>query len=348
MQWKVDPPGFTFDAKKPYPLGRLTQQNGYNPLSSTNLQVIQNYAYSDPTGRLSTKGVTGYTPTLGSFFSATESFTYNSIGLLATHNQPRTSGTWSVTTSYTSGLPTQITANNVTYVSTAAYNPSSALRSYTSGNGVTTTINQDSHLLPRPLSIVTTGADQNFSSGNYSYDGAGNILAIGSDTFQVDAFSRLTYASYGSIGSQFDTLGYDIFGNLNSRTSDQGGQILTTSQSTNQLVNANYDTLGNLTVNGSDTHSYDAFSRQTLYVGSGTNERYVYDAAGERFARVVAASSLPRESTQERFFNLTPCRILDTRNPIGTYGGPSLAGQGSRSFPVSGVCGIPSNAKVSP
>ena len=36
---------------------------------------------------------------------------------------------------------------------------------------------------------------------------------------------------------------------------------------------------------------------------------------------------------------------LDTRGAAGTYGGPSLAGQGSRSFPVAGVCGIPSTAK---
>jgi hypothetical protein len=45
------------------------------------------------------------------------------------------------------------------------------------------------------------------------------------------------------------------------------------------------------------------------------------------------------------FFPLTPCRILDTRNPDGPHGGPILAGSGARrSFVLSGTCGVPANA----
>jgi len=327
-----------------YPLGRLTQQNSYHPFSSPNIRIQQNYTYSGLAGRLSSKTLNAINGS--TFFGPSESFVYNALGLLDTHNHARTSGSWSVTTGYKSGLPTKITANNVTLVSSATYNPAGGLQSYVTGNGVTTTINQVTNLLPRPLSIVTSGADQNFSSGDYSYDGAGNIKSIGSDSFQYDARSRLTNATYASSGSQYDTLGYDDYGNLNSRTSELGGQGgLDVNTDTNQLWAATYDTLGNLTLNGPDHHTYDALSRQTLYTGINANERYFYDGAGERLARVVYASSLPQESTQERFSNLTPCRILDTRAANGTYGGPSLAGQGSRSFPVSGICGIPSNAK---
>jgi hypothetical protein len=44
------------------------------------------------------------------------------------------------------------------------------------------------------------------------------------------------------------------------------------------------------------------------------------------------------------FFTLTPCRILDTRNPNGPLGGPALAANSTRTFTVAGVCGIPFSA----
>ena len=34
------------------------------------------------------------------------------------------------------------------------------------------------------------------------------------------------------------------------------------------------------------------------------------------------------------FFPVTPCRIADTRNPTGPFGGPSLAGGATRTFPI--------------
>jgi len=47
------------------------------------------------------------------------------------------------------------------------------------------------------------------------------------------------------------------------------------------------------------------------------------------------------------FFPLTPCRIADTRNATAPLGGPSLAANTARSFPVqSSSCGIPSNAEA--
>jgi len=46
-----------------------------------------------------------------------------------------------------------------------------------------------------------------------------------------------------------------------------------------------------------------------------------------------------------RFFTVSPCRAIDTRNPSGPVGGPALAADSTRTFPVSGgVCGIPSTA----
>ena len=47
------------------------------------------------------------------------------------------------------------------------------------------------------------------------------------------------------------------------------------------------------------------------------------------------------------FYPLTPCRIADTRGAAGTFGGPSLAGNQVRAFPLlSSACGIPATAQA--
>jgi hypothetical protein len=48
-----------------------------------------------------------------------------------------------------------------------------------------------------------------------------------------------------------------------------------------------------------------------------------------------------------QFVSVTPCRIVDTRNPNGTFGGPPIPARMARSFPLSegdNPCGIPSSA----
>lgn len=44
------------------------------------------------------------------------------------------------------------------------------------------------------------------------------------------------------------------------------------------------------------------------------------------------------------FVNLAPCRLADTRDLPGPYGGPVLAGGIPRDFTITGQCGIPANA----
>jgi hypothetical protein len=48
------------------------------------------------------------------------------------------------------------------------------------------------------------------------------------------------------------------------------------------------------------------------------------------------------------FFPLTPCRVIDTRGPVGPNGGPSLAANTIRNFPIINVnsCGVPATAKA--
>jgi hypothetical protein len=46
-----------------------------------------------------------------------------------------------------------------------------------------------------------------------------------------------------------------------------------------------------------------------------------------------------------QFVPVTPCRVVDTRNPDGVFGGPPIQGGSYRYFPISqGACNIPASA----
>jgi hypothetical protein len=51
-------------------------------------------------------------------------------------------------------------------------------------------------------------------------------------------------------------------------------------------------------------------------------------------------------SVSRSFYTVSPCRLLDTRNPAGALGGPALAANADRSFAVGGTCGIPLDAQA--
>lgn len=50
--------------------------------------------------------------------------------------------------------------------------------------------------------------------------------------------------------------------------------------------------------------------------------------------------------TGQSYFTVTPCRLIDTRNPLGPLGGPSLPAGGERTFVAAASCGIPASAKA--
>ncbi len=55
-------------------------------------------------------------------------------------------------------------------------------------------------------------------------------------------------------------------------------------------------------------------------------------------------SCAPRAVVATSYRPLTPCRVLDTRVGSGQLGGPALQPLQARTFPIAGVCGIPSTA----
>ena len=63
---------------------------------------------------------------------------------------------------------------------------------------------------------------------------------------------------------------------------------------------------------------------------------------------VLAAADVYGQAGPYGFFPLPPCRVVDTRNANGPSGGPVLAANTARSFPIINVnsCGVPATAKA--
>jgi hypothetical protein len=67
---------------------------------------------------------------------------------------------------------------------------------------------------------------------------------------------------------------------------------------------------------------------------------------GGGFDGFVARFTSDLWSANSSFYTLTPCRVIDTRNPNGPLGGPALQAKATRTFAVAGQCGIPFSAKA--
>lgn len=54
---------------------------------------------------------------------------------------------------------------------------------------------------------------------------------------------------------------------------------------------------------------------------------------------------VPVSPATSKLYTVAPCRIVDTRNAPGAFGGPPIPGGGTRSFALAGECGVPASAK---
>jgi glucose/arabinose dehydrogenase len=66
---------------------------------------------------------------------------------------------------------------------------------------------------------------------------------------------------------------------------------------------------------------------------------YLYYAA-------INTGRIYRIQSAKNFYTVTPCRVLDTRDPAGPWGGPALAAGSDRAFAIGGRCGIPATARA--
>lgn len=95
----------------------------------------------------------------------------------------------------------------------------------------------------------------------------------------------------------------------------------------------------------------------TITGGAGTRSiTFLAGASGSVTLNVTAqhggcssmgSKNVPIDSTcPASFFTVSPCRIADTRESLGPYGGPALSPGVERVFVVAGQCQIPSTAKA--
>ena len=90
----------------------------------------------------------------------------------------------------------------------------------------------------------------------------------------------------------------------------------------------------------------------TFVAGPGTIGAATPPGAGT--VDVVVTNPGPRIATMTgaftygsaQFYSVTPCRLVDTRNPAGPFAGPPLAAAADRAFTAAGQCGIPATAKA--
>ncbi len=93
-----------------------------------------------------------------------------------------------------------------------------------------------------------------------------------------------------------------------------------------------------------------------MYISGAYDTRWNNDVLNPAFDSLTAGDfevvqlgwqpAPPADSGALDFYTLTPCRLLDTRNASGPWGGPGLAPGGQRVITAAGRCGIPATAKA--
>ena len=254
--------------------GKLTRRLGANPLftplypATVATELLEeDMTYGGLGGRVSVKNVTMLgSPSglkIGGVSGASETWGYNSLGLVSSHKHPRVGGLstqFQETLTYTNGRLSSLGVAGKDYDNTSipaitvtpTFRAAGNLGSYTSlqsgaSNSLVTIVYQDTSGIPRPRQVQgSVGGSFLFDTGNMTYDAAGNILTMGTDQFSYDSLSRLLSANLGS--SQAYT--YDAYGNLLTKA---GTTFCTTTCANNKIPSATYDTRGNMLTYGGET-----------------------------------------------------------------------------------------------
>jgi len=175
--------------------------------------------------------------------------------------------------------------------------------------------------MQRPLEIKAQNAAQQvlFTTGPFGYDGAGNVKAMGADSFDYDAQSRLVG---GTIDAQGYTFTYDPYGNLSSYGGPTGTVSICIDSEKNRIVDfddpnpppppcpnlkARQDAFGNVIDLQGATYAYDALDMliQRNPSGKKPEHTYVYTADDERLWFINAGGGPPpgdEGSTPPGFF----------------------------------------------
>ena len=63
-------------------------------------------------------------------------------------------------------------------------------------------------------------------------------------------------------------------------------------------------------------------------------------------AAIAVTQDVAAQNGPYQYYSVTPCRLVDTRNPNSTNGGPIFGTDTTRDFQARGLCGIPTTARA--
>ncbi|MDY7092033.1 MAG: RHS repeat-associated core domain-containing protein [Acidobacteriota bacterium] len=286
--------------------GKLVQTKRHNVvpvfavdpwLDPEDIVITETYAYAGRGGRVSSYSVRGSRGNQDPSFTL-EITGYDDLGNVTglrypdcQHSPCAGEGGRTLSFGYAEDYLTSISG----YLSSVNYHPTGLLDTLTHANGVADEHDLDPADGARLGSLAITGvADgEDWSSGTFAYDPAGNITALGSESFAYDRGLRLTrgtfWADRGKTDSRTQELSYDVFGNLTEmETTDDGVRPIGVSSTTNRITShsASYDVAGNAaTLWGGYAYTFDAAGRMLfLDGGPGLRRSYLYTAGDERVA----------------------------------------------------------------
>lgn len=289
--------------------GKLKKAERYNYVllgtSPYTVKIDETYTYGGEMGRVSQKASanftwTTWTPPNPLPTTPNESFSqawtgYDDLGEVTGMTYPACTHAActgapavgrSVSFTYNNGRLTGIPG----FASSVTYHPNGMYNVITHANGVSLTQAKDAVSNLRPLSITASGVaagGDNWTTGDYAYDGVGNVKGIGNSNFRYDKVSRLVSANvflytWGRV-SRSQTYTYDAFGNMQTL----GSLATPTSATKNRLTSGTYDAAGNLVAWNGQTYEYGPFNEMKHFCAmtpcaQGPEWLYLYTADDER------------------------------------------------------------------
>ncbi|HEX8249847.1 MAG TPA: discoidin domain-containing protein [Pyrinomonadaceae bacterium] len=290
-----------------YRAGKLTTATRHNyiinPNSGSPVDVTysESYDYWGMDGRLSHRTTSS---SLGVNYQQT--FAYDQLGNLASQTYPICAGnnfcaqsnaaaSRKIINTYSNGLLTKVASEQNNYAKKIDYNFNGTVKTIEHGvsgdlsaAGVTDNYLMDSDFMQRVKQISTSGVaySQNWNSGEYKYDGAGNIKRINTDWYIYDRVNRLVEGTSLAPWKKKQTYTYDPFGNMTKKDTYQNvtaygtgtlskADLYGTNPSTNRFNSIAYDASGNLTFG---IYGYDSLNMMKTYPG----RINLYNASDER------------------------------------------------------------------
>jgi RHS repeat-associated protein len=196
------------------------------------------------------------------------------------------------------------------WASDISYRPNGMIDTVTHGTGNSATVEQgeaDPDGMTRPRRIYSTnanGTQELWSSGNYEFDGSGNVKKIGNTSYFYDGFGRLNgWSVTNPLGpnSGYSTTSreYDAFGN-HLYTTEEGCRPMPNpvcytnsvlardiTGTTNHYADTSYDAAGNVVLDNTQrAYTWDPLGMMTGATVNGRPFRFLYDADNERIAAV--------------------------------------------------------------